>query len=178
MVAVLQFILDFIQIDLIIGFGWYSIFYFIFRLFKYKKEFLTDFDKNACKTAVTLGVLFFGVWLLASSYNYFFEMDSETKLSYKQRLTGPYSFGLWLQPLFWLLLTQLLRIRLVRKFLLFRLMICLSFILTFERFVIIVTSLHRDYLPSSWSMFSWDFGISWWLFLLSLIIKIIEFAII
>jgi Ni/Fe-hydrogenase subunit HybB-like protein len=24
----------------------------------------------------------------------------------------------------------------------------------FERFVIIVTSLHRDYLPSSWSMFS------------------------
>jgi molybdopterin-containing oxidoreductase family membrane subunit len=24
----------------------------------------------------------------------------------------------------------------------------------FERFVIIVTSLHRDYLPSSWAMFS------------------------
>jgi molybdopterin-containing oxidoreductase family membrane subunit len=24
----------------------------------------------------------------------------------------------------------------------------------FERFVIIVTSLHRDYLPSSWTMFS------------------------
>jgi len=24
----------------------------------------------------------------------------------------------------------------------------------FERFVIIVTSIHRDYLPSSWSMFS------------------------
>ena len=32
----------------------------------------------------------------------------------------------------------------------------------FERFVIIVTSLHRDYLPSSWSMFypTWvDIGI-------------------
>jgi molybdopterin-containing oxidoreductase family membrane subunit len=27
----------------------------------------------------------------------------------------------------------------------------------FERFVIIVTSLHRDYLPSSWSMFSPSF---------------------
>ena len=27
----------------------------------------------------------------------------------------------------------------------------------FERFVIIVTSLHRDYLPSSWTMFSPSF---------------------
>ena len=27
----------------------------------------------------------------------------------------------------------------------------------FERFVIIVTSLHRDFLPSSWSMFSPSF---------------------
>jgi molybdopterin-containing oxidoreductase family membrane subunit len=32
----------------------------------------------------------------------------------------------------------------------------------FERFVIIVTTLHRDYLPASWGMFSptmWDMGI-------------------
>jgi molybdopterin-containing oxidoreductase family membrane subunit len=29
----------------------------------------------------------------------------------------------------------------------------------FERFVIIVTSLHRDYLPSSWTMFSPTFDI-------------------
>jgi molybdopterin-containing oxidoreductase family membrane subunit len=32
----------------------------------------------------------------------------------------------------------------------------------FERFTIIVTSLHRDFLPSSWGMFyptMWDFGL-------------------
>ena len=32
----------------------------------------------------------------------------------------------------------------------------------FERFVIIVTSLHRDYMPSSWSYFKptiWDIGV-------------------
>jgi molybdopterin-containing oxidoreductase family membrane subunit len=31
-----------------------------------------------------------------------------------------------------------------------------------ERFIIIVTSLHRDFLPSSWDMYAptrWDFGI-------------------
>jgi molybdopterin-containing oxidoreductase family membrane subunit len=46
----------------------------------------------------------------------------------------------------------------------------------FERFVIIVTSLHRDYLPSSWAMFSptmydigdyiFSFGLFFTLFLL------------
>ena len=53
----------------------------------------------------------------------------------------------------------------------------------FERFVIIVTSLHRDYLPSSWSMFSPTFvdigifmgtiGIFFVLFLLGLVIGFI-----
>jgi molybdopterin-containing oxidoreductase family membrane subunit len=45
----------------------------------------------------------------------------------------------------------------------------------FERFVIIVTSLHRDYLPSSWTMFSptfVDIGFyrnNWFLFVLFLL---------
>jgi hypothetical protein len=178
MVAVFDFILDFIRVDLIIGFGWYSIFLFIFRLFRYKKEFLNEFDKQACKTVAFLGITYGIVWIIAVFSNYFSAMNEEEKTQFIRRLTGPYSIGYWFQPLFWVVLTQLLRIRFIRKFLIFRLLICISFILTFERFVIIVTSLHRDYLPSSWSMFSLDFGITWWMFILSLIIKIIEFAII
>jgi hypothetical protein len=178
MVTVFDFILDFIRIDLLIGFGWYSIFFFISRLFKYKKEFLAEFDKQACKTVAFLGITYGIVWIIAVFLNYFSGMNVEEKTQFIRRLTGPYSFGYWFQPLFWLILTQLLRFRFVRRFLIFRLLICISFILTFERFVIIVTSLHRDYLPSSWSMFNWDFGITWWMFILSLIIKIIEFTII
>lgn len=175
MLDFLDLILDFMRIDLIIGFGWYSILFFIFRLFKYKKEFLAEFDKNACKTVVFLGIGFGVIWLLAVTLAYFTVMTQEEKTQFLQRLTGEYSFGIWFQPLFWVVLTQLLRFRFVRRFLLFRILIAIPFILTFERFVIIVTSLHRDYLPSSWSM---HIGFTWWEFLLSFIIKIIEFAII
>jgi hypothetical protein len=178
MVAVFDFILDFIRVDLIIGFGWYSIIFFISKLFRYKKEFFIGFDKQACKTVAFLGLAYGIVWIIAVLLTYFNVMNEEEKTQFIRRLTGPYSFGYWFQPLFWVMLTQLLRIRFIRRFLIFRLLICISFILTFERFVIIVTSLHRDYLPSSWGMFSWDFGITWWMFSLSLIIKTIEFVII
>lgn len=178
MVDAFDFILDFIRVDLIIGFGWYSILFFIFRLFKYKKEFFVEFDKQACKTVAFLGIAYGIVWIIAVSLTYFSVMNEEEKTQFIHRLTGPYSFGYWFQPLFWVMLTQLLRIRFVRRFLIFRLLICISFILTFERFVIIVTSLHRDYLPSSWSLYNYGFGIKWWEFLLSFIVKIIEFAII
>lgn len=178
MVAVFDFILDFIRVDLIIGFGWYSILFFIFKLFRYKKAFFIEFDKQAYKTVIFLGITFGIVWILAVSLTYFNVMNVEEKTQFIRRLTSPYSFGYWFQPLFWVMLTQSLRIRFIRRFLIFRLLICISFILTFERFVIIVTSLHRDYLPSSWSMFSWNFGITWCMFILSLIVKIIEFTII
>jgi hypothetical protein len=174
---VLDFILDFIRIDLIIGFGWYSIFFFILCLFKHKKEFIVEFDKNACKTVILLGILFVFIWLLFVTIDYFLVMSDEEKMQFIQRLTGKYSFGIWLQPLFWLILTQSLRINFVQRFLLFRLLIVIPFILTFERFVIILTSLHRDYLPSSWAIYPY-LGFTWWEFLLSILVKTIEFCLI
>jgi molybdopterin-containing oxidoreductase family membrane subunit len=39
--------------------------------------------------------------------------------------------------------------------------VIVSFGMWFERFIIVVTSLHRDFLPSSWGMYyptKWDFG--------------------
>ena len=122
MVAVFDFILDFIRVDLIIGFGWYSILFFIFRLFKYQKELLTEFDKNACKTLIFLGILFAIIWLTLVTFTYFGIMNEEEKTQFIRRLTGQYSFGYWLQPLFWLILTQLVRLHFVRRFLIFRLL--------------------------------------------------------
>src|SRR5688500_19179980 len=50
-------------------------------------------------------------------------------------------------PLFWI---KMIRTSLVATFVL---SIVVNIGMWFERFVIIVTSLHRDYLPSSWTMF-------------------------
>ena len=169
----LDLILDFIRVDLIIGFGWYSILFFVLRWFKYQNTLLAEYDKYACKTVVFLGILFIIVWLTLVIFNYFGVLTDAEKTVFLQRLTGPYGLAFFCQPLFWLILTQLLRIRFVKRFLLFRILIVIPFILTFERFVIIVTSFHRDYLPSSWY-----FGFTWWEFLISAIIKAVEFTII
>jgi hypothetical protein len=177
MVNFFNFILDFIRVDLLIGFGWYSVLFYILRLFKYKKDILTEFDKNACKTFLFLGILFAVVWFLAVTLDYALIMTEEEKTQFLGRLTGEYSIGIWLQPLFWLIITQLIRFYIIKKFLFFRILIVIPFVLTFERFVIIVTSLHRDYLPSSWIMYQ-DLEFTWWEFLLSILVKAIEFSLI
>jgi len=79
------------------------------------------------------------------------------------RMRGPYA------PLYWALIgcnvltPQLLWFRRVRDnvVLLFMLSIVVNVGMWLERFVIIVTSLHRDFLPSSWGMFTptvWDWA--------------------
>ena len=71
------------------------------------------------------------------------------------RATGPYWWAYWsmmtcnvISPqLFWF---KKIRTNLVATFII---SIIVNIGMWFERFVIIVTSLHRDYIPSSWSMF-------------------------
>ena len=75
--------------------------------------------------------------------------------AFYNRATGPYWWAYWsmmtcnvISPqLFWF---KRLRTNIVATFIL---SIIVNIGMWFERFVIIVTSIHRDYLPSSWSMF-------------------------
>lgn len=80
------------------------------------------------------------------------------------RFSGPYAWAYWCMmtcnvvspQLFWF---KKIRTNLTATFIL---AIVVNIGMWFERFVIIVTSIHRDYLPSSWSMFfpTWvDIGI-------------------
>lgn len=75
--------------------------------------------------------------------------------AFYNRATGPYWWAYWsmmtcnvISPqLFWF---KKLRTNIAATFIL---SIIVNIGMWFERFVIIVTSIHRDYLPSSWSMF-------------------------
>ncbi|MBT6364691.1 MAG: polysulfide reductase NrfD [Schleiferiaceae bacterium] len=76
--------------------------------------------------------------------------------AFLNRATGPYWWAYWammscnvFSPQF--MWSKKLRTNLVFTFII---SIVVNIGMWFERFVIIVTSLHRDYLPSSWSMFS------------------------
>src|SRR5205809_3876951 len=79
------------------------------------------------------------------------------------RATGAYAPIYWLLILCNVVLPQMLWFRRVRSrpALLFGIAIIVNVGMWLERFIIIVTSLHRDFLPSSWGMFQptfWDWS--------------------
>jgi Ni/Fe-hydrogenase subunit HybB-like protein len=71
------------------------------------------------------------------------------------RMFGPYYWAYWSMMTCNVISPQLLWFKRVRTSIVatFILSIVVNIGMWFERFVIIVTSLHRDYLPSSWAMF-------------------------
>lgn len=71
------------------------------------------------------------------------------------RATGPYAWAYWIMMTCNVITPQLFWIKKLRRNLVFTFIVSIfiNIGMWFERFVIIVTSLHRDYLPSSWSMY-------------------------
>jgi Ni/Fe-hydrogenase subunit HybB-like protein len=100
------------------------------------------------------------------------------RAAFWNRATGPYAWAYWTMMTCNLFVPQLLWWRRARTSIpvLFVLSLLVNVGMWFERFVIIVTSLHQDYLPSSWTMYhpTWveigmligSFGLFFTLFLL------------
>ncbi len=88
-----------------------------------------------------------------------FEQDA-----FKYRMTGPYGWSYWLMMSCNVISSQLFWFRKLRRNVTFTFImsIVVNIGMWFERFVIIVTSLYRDYLPSSWSIYYrpsiWEIG--------------------
>ena len=79
------------------------------------------------------------------------------------RFSGPYATAYWSLILCNVLTPQLLWFRRVRGSvaMLFVISIVVNIGMWLERYIIVVTSLHRDFLPSSWGMYSgtvWDWA--------------------
>jgi Ni/Fe-hydrogenase subunit HybB-like protein len=89
---------------------------------------------------------FFAAWFNGSLYE---------KATFYGRATGPYAAAFWTMVACNALAPQVLWVRRVRTNVaaLFVLSILVNVGMWLERFVIIVTSLHRSYLPSSWVMY-------------------------
>ena len=96
----------------------------------------------------------FMAWYSADRYEQFLAFN---------RALGPYGWAYWMLIACNVVIPQLLWSRRVRRNvpLLFVISIIVNIGMWLERFVIVVTSLHRDFLPSSWGMFyptRWDFA--------------------
>jgi Ni/Fe-hydrogenase subunit HybB-like protein len=79
------------------------------------------------------------------------------------RMTGPYAFFYWMLIACNIVIPQIMWLRSVRNnvAILFVISLIVNVGMWLERFVIVVISLHRDFLPSSWGMYyptRWDWA--------------------
>ncbi len=147
----LNFISFFLRLELFAGFGFYSILYFIIKPFLKKKRNLIEFDKSGLKLVINFGIIWFILWLIITT-TFYFSLHGIERQEYSEQLFGKYAIYFWGQALFWFLLTQTYRFNTWSRFLIFRLITSILLVVNFEKIIIMITSIHRDYLPSNWTM--------------------------
>ena len=118
--------------------------------------------QNMAKVMLATGLIVAYGYMMEAFFGWYSGNLYERFMIYN-RMTGPYGWVYWLLILCNVLAPQLIWFKRFRTNLvvLFLLSIVVSVGMWLERFVIIVTSLHRDFLPSSWGMYSptgWDFS--------------------
>lgn len=117
---------------------------------------------NMAKIMLTTGWMVFYGYIIEAFMAWYSGAEYEMFMS-KNRMFGPYGILYWVLILCNGIMPQLLWFKRVRSnvIILFVVSIVVNIGMWLERFVIVITSLHRDYLPSSWAMFHptfWDWA--------------------
>jgi molybdopterin-containing oxidoreductase family membrane subunit len=105
-----------------------------------------------CKVLVFTGSIV-ALAYLTEAFTAWYSQSQYEKFVFLNRMMGPFAWAYWIMVTCNVVSPQLLWIRKVRNSVLaiFILSLVVNVGMWFERFVIIVTSLHRDFLPTSWS---------------------------
>ena len=125
---------------------------------KFKSYITLDHMENMNKIILATGMLvgyayaseFFIAWYSGSPYEGY---------AFLNRAFGPYWWSYWIMVSCNVLIPQILWFKKMRRniVVMFVISIFVNIGMWFERFVITVTSLHRDFLPSSWGLFEFTF---------------------
>ncbi|HYZ64744.1 MAG TPA: NrfD/PsrC family molybdoenzyme membrane anchor subunit, partial [Acetobacteraceae bacterium] len=105
-----------------------------------------------------------GYAYIMDAFSTFYGPDEAERTMFIERVSGIYWYVYWSTILFNLLLPQLLWFRRIRLNQAAMVLICLAIIvgMWFERYEIVVTSLHRPRLPSAWGNYAptfWDWAL-------------------
>jgi molybdopterin-containing oxidoreductase family membrane subunit len=117
---------------------------------------------NMAKIMLATGLMVFYGYLNEIFFGWYSAHEYEMYMIWN-RMTGPYALAFWALIFCNGLVPQLLWFKKVRlnTIALVIIAIIINIGMWLERFVIVVTSLHRDFLPSSWDMYyptQWDWG--------------------
>jgi len=105
-----------------------------------------------CKVLVFTGSIV-GLAYLTEAFVAWYSQSTYERFVFLNRMRGPFAWAYWIMVSCNVIAPQLFWFKKVRNslVLVFLLALVVNVGMWFERFVIIVTSLHRDFLPSSWS---------------------------
>lgn len=146
------------------GFCFTSLLSYFFSLSKSEniKAINNNFFNQSIKFIRIVGIIYLIYTISYYIYYLNFIISEDDYLSSKNRATGPYAWAYWIMILRSLIFSSLTQLFWLKKFknkgfsnfiLTFFIFIILLFSGVFiERFIIIITSFHRDYLPSSWKL--------------------------
>lgn len=130
------------------------------------EDFITSRHlQNMAKVMLATGLIV-GYGYVMEAFMGWYSGNAFEQYAIVNRMMGPYKHYYWSLVFCNILTPQLLWLRNVRRspLLLWLIALVVSIGMWLERFVIIVTSLHRDFLPSSWGMYAGTFW-DWSLFL-------------
>jgi molybdopterin-containing oxidoreductase family membrane subunit len=118
--------------------------------------------ENSTKIMLATGLIV-GYGYMIETFMAFYSGNVYDSYMIYNRMYGPYAFWYWMLILFNVGLPQLMWIRRLRRSVPF--LFCMSLVVLvgmwLERFIIVVTSLQRDYLTSSWGYYRatrWDWA--------------------
>jgi len=124
------------------------------KVLHYEEYITIDHIEKMCKIIILTG----GIVAFSYATEIFmalYSVNEYERFVFLNRAMGPYAWAFWTMVGCNVLIPQLLWFKKIRRsvVVVFILSIFINVGMWFERFVIIVTSLHRDFLPSSWAMY-------------------------
>jgi molybdopterin-containing oxidoreductase family membrane subunit len=131
------------------------------RKFYHLEDFITMRHlENMAKVMLATGLIVAYGYMM-ETFTAFYSGDHFESFTFLNRMGGPYWPMYWSLILCNILIPQSMWIKRVRTSvpMLFAISLIVNVGMWLERFVIVVTSLHRDFLPSSWGMYyptKWD----------------------
>jgi molybdopterin-containing oxidoreductase family membrane subunit len=101
---------------------------------------------TSCMVGYAYGIEFFSAWYSGNEFEQF---------TFINRAFGPYAWAYWSMVTCNVMIPHVFWFRVIRTspWLMMPFVLLVNVGMWFERFVIIATSLHRDFVPSSWSYF-------------------------
>jgi Ni/Fe-hydrogenase subunit HybB-like protein len=128
------------------------------------QDFITDRHLNNMAKVMLGTELIVAYGYMTEAFFGFYSANKYEGFMIWNRMTGPYAPCYWSLIVCNIILPQLLWFKKVRANvpLLFVISLIVNVGMWLERFVIVITSLHRDFLPSSWGMYHptvWDWTI-------------------